>query len=147
MPVIHFETRHAGAAPGDQIPPFIADLPTGELTLRDLITRAVDEQVRVVHAQWLGDLAATRRVMDRQYLTQSEIDARAKAGAVTMPAALPAAPPGDVTTAAADALHAFERQRYVVYVDGRQITDLDDLVPLRLGSKVTFLRLVPLVGG
>jgi hypothetical protein len=65
-----------------------------------------------------------------------------------MPGGLPAAPStSDASTAAADALHAFERQRYVVYVDGRQVLDLDDIVPLRLGSKVTFLRLVPLVGG
>ncbi|MEU7917295.1 hypothetical protein [Micromonospora zamorensis] len=44
-------------------------------------------------------------------------------------------------------LEAFGRNGFVVLVDDRQITSLDDKVHLHAGSRVTFLKLVPLVGG
>jgi hypothetical protein len=45
------------------------------------------------------------------------------------------------------ALKAFERGQVLVLVDDRQVTELDDEVVLRPGSEVSFLKLVPLVGG
>lgn len=45
------------------------------------------------------------------------------------------------------ALTAFERGQVLLLVDDRQRTDLDEDVVLRSGSTVTFLKLVPLVGG
>ncbi|GAA2711520.1 hypothetical protein [Actinoplanes palleronii] len=45
------------------------------------------------------------------------------------------------------ALAAFTRNAFVVLVDDRQVTELDDEVHLHAGSRVTFLKLVPLVGG
>jgi hypothetical protein len=45
------------------------------------------------------------------------------------------------------AIAAFARRGYIVLVDDRQVTDLDAAVALRTGSEVTFLKLVPLVGG
>ncbi|MEU1679097.1 hypothetical protein ABZ422_08420 [Micromonospora zamorensis] len=44
-------------------------------------------------------------------------------------------------------LEAFGRNGFVVLVDDRQVTSLDDTVHLHAGSRVTFLKLVPLVGG
>ncbi|BCY08782.1 hypothetical protein [Actinoplanes sp. L3-i22] len=44
-------------------------------------------------------------------------------------------------------LAAFGRNAFVVLVDDRQVTELDEEVHLRAGSRVTFLKLVPLVGG
>lgn len=44
-------------------------------------------------------------------------------------------------------LEAFGRNAFVVLVDDRQVTELDEEVHLRMGSRVTFLKLVPLVGG
>jgi hypothetical protein len=44
-------------------------------------------------------------------------------------------------------LRAFARNRFVVLVGNRQAVDLDELIDLRQTSQVTFLRLVPLVGG
>ena len=44
-------------------------------------------------------------------------------------------------------LEAFGRNGFVVLVDDRQVEDLDAEVELRSGTEVTFLRLVPLVGG
>jgi hypothetical protein len=45
------------------------------------------------------------------------------------------------------ALNGFRRNAFFLIVDGRQVTDLDEVIPFRTTSQVTFLRLVPLVGG
>jgi hypothetical protein len=45
------------------------------------------------------------------------------------------------------AVEAFERPAYIVLVNDRQVTDLDAPVELGSGAEVTFLKLVPLVGG
>jgi hypothetical protein len=47
----------------------------------------------------------------------------------------------------AKALEAFEKNGFFVIVDGRQVEDLDEVIPLRESSEVHFLKLVPLVGG
>ncbi|MEH0971274.1 hypothetical protein V6U77_09100 [Micromonospora sp. CPCC 205546] len=44
-------------------------------------------------------------------------------------------------------LDAFGRNGFVVLVDDRQVTGLDERIRLHGGSRVTFLKLVPLVGG
>jgi hypothetical protein len=45
------------------------------------------------------------------------------------------------------ALEAFEANGVLILVDDRQVERLDEEVELRAGTRVTFLRLVPLVGG
>src|SRR6266511_835279 len=45
------------------------------------------------------------------------------------------------------AVAAFRRNGFVVFVDDRQVEDLDAQFDLRTGAEITFLRLVPLVGG
>ncbi len=45
------------------------------------------------------------------------------------------------------AVEAFARNGFILLVDDRQVLDLDEEVDVHAGSVVTFLRLVPLVGG
>jgi hypothetical protein len=45
------------------------------------------------------------------------------------------------------ALEGFRRNAFFLIVDGRQMTELDEPIPFRTTSQVTFLRLIPLVGG
>ncbi|WP_433390732.1 hypothetical protein [Micromonospora sp. KLBMP9576] len=52
--------------------------------------------------------------------------------------------PGERTRVTLD---AFGRNGFVVLVDDRQVTALDEQVRLYAGSRVIFLKLVPLVGG
>jgi hypothetical protein len=47
----------------------------------------------------------------------------------------------------ARALTAFERNGFMLLVDDRQLERLDDEVDVRADATITFLRLVPLVGG
>lgn len=45
------------------------------------------------------------------------------------------------------ALEAFESNGFLLLVDDQQVTSLDEEVHLRPDSRVSFLKLVPLVGG
>ncbi|WP_173080905.1 hypothetical protein [Phytohabitans rumicis] len=45
------------------------------------------------------------------------------------------------------ALDAFRRNGFVVLVGGHQVTELEHEVELSAGTEVTFLKLIPLVGG
>lgn len=45
------------------------------------------------------------------------------------------------------ALRAFEAQRLILLVNGRQIESLDEEIAIQPDTEVVFLRLVPLVGG
>ncbi len=45
------------------------------------------------------------------------------------------------------ALKGFRANGFLILVDDRQLDDLDEEIELRYDAKVSFLRLVPLVGG
>lgn len=52
--------------------------------------------------------------------------------------------PEEQTTRATE---AFLRNGFIVLVDDRQVDELDAVVELTRGTRITFLKLVPLVGG
>jgi hypothetical protein len=45
------------------------------------------------------------------------------------------------------AIEAFERNGFFILVDDRQVESLDDGIDIRLDTQVSFVKLVPLVGG
>lgn len=45
------------------------------------------------------------------------------------------------------ALAAFDQNGFLILVDDEQVTELDELIEVDLSTTVTFLKLVPLVGG
>jgi hypothetical protein len=47
----------------------------------------------------------------------------------------------------AKAIGAFQGNGFLVFIDDRQIMDLDETIPLTETSKISFLKLVPLIGG
>jgi hypothetical protein len=53
----------------------------------------------------------------------------------------------DATQQVEKALQAFEENGFILLVDERQAAGLDEWVELKPDSQVTFLKLVPLVGG
>lgn len=53
----------------------------------------------------------------------------------------------DLRRAVGDALDAFERKTYLVILDDRRLERLDERVTLTPVSRLTFWRLVPLIGG
>ncbi|WP_263353121.1 hypothetical protein [Acidicapsa acidisoli] len=42
---------------------------------------------------------------------------------------------------------SFEKNGFLVLVDGRQVTELDERLDLKENSEIDFIKLVPLVGG
>jgi hypothetical protein len=124
--------------PGDDgLPAVLIELAEETTTTRELIRRAVIEQVNVTKA----DAARSRAMLDRQYLTPEEVRAQAGTGTVRIPAAV------DGEAEIERALRAFVRGAFVVFCGGRQVETLDEVITLKLGEPVLFLRLVPLVGG
>ena len=47
----------------------------------------------------------------------------------------------------AKAIASFNGNGFLVFIDDRQITDLDEAIQLTPQTQVTFLKLVPLIGG
>jgi len=116
------------------------------ISVRELIRRAVAAQ--------LAELAAGRerldfrRALTRQYLTDAEVAAMAREGAVRLAARRPGPVPDLDPEAEADrAVAAFRRGVFAVFAGGRQLTSLDDVVRAGAAERVVFLRLTPLVGG
>ncbi|MEM7801269.1 MAG: hypothetical protein AAF633_18900 [Chloroflexota bacterium] len=45
------------------------------------------------------------------------------------------------------AIHAFRGNGFLLLVNDRQLTELDEVIDIRPDTEVTFLKLIPLVGG
>ena len=146
---IEVRSRVVGeSADQPDLAPVVLRLLDERLTVAELIRRAVEEQVRELTARRRLDAELARRALNRQYLSPEEIAVQAERGAVRFPAGRPARPePLDPAAESARALRAFEAGAYTVLVDGRRVDRLDEVVPFSPGTKVTFLRLMPLVGG
>jgi hypothetical protein len=137
---IEVRSRIPGPA-GDAPPSVLVGLASEQTTVRELIRRTVEEQIRELRA----DAARCRRALDRQYLSTEEIRAQAATGVVRyQPHDLTAPDPAREV----DRAHrAFTNGVIAIFVGGRQVTELDEPIEVRLGEPVTFLRLVALVGG
>lgn len=53
----------------------------------------------------------------------------------------------DVEAQCERAFAAFQENGFLLLVDERQVTELDEVIAIRPQTKVTFFKLVPLVGG
>lgn len=119
------------------VPPSWHEAP---LTLRDLVTEVVREQVK----------AFQERRADRRFLhalTAAQIAEGVERGKIDSGGRTEDEPDVDAEAAVAAALLAFEDGLYYVFVDNEHRTSLDDSIKLRTESRVTFLRLVALAGG
>lgn len=121
---------------------------TERLTVRNLILRTVDEQVRDLNArQELSHQEILKRFA-RQYQTEDEIRAlRNETGRAAFPARATKARIIDIERAKKQALEAFTSGRCVVFVGDEQMNSLDQTIELRTATKVQFLRVLPLQGG
>ncbi|QNP61646.1 hypothetical protein [Streptomyces genisteinicus] len=126
---------------GEELPAVRVRLADGRTTVRELIGHAVEEQIGALRA----DAARCRRSLDRQYLSETELQELARTGAVRTPSRVPAVP--QVPSEVARARAAFARGAFAVFAGGRQILDPDEWFTLRQGDRVVFLRTVALTGG
>ncbi|MEO6891426.1 MAG: hypothetical protein ABI324_20760, partial [Ktedonobacteraceae bacterium] len=130
------------------LPTIVLDFLHEEITVAELIRRTVEEQVRELQVARKLNAGEARRILNKQYLTQEEVDEQAAAGLVSLPVGTRA---GEPDIAIADevrrACRAFKKQAYLIITDGRRMTSLDEKILFRPGSSVTFIRLIPLIGG
>ncbi len=118
------------------------------ITVRQLIERAVAEQVRDLNAR--SELAHQEllRRFARQYLTEDEILAlREDEGRAMVMNPKSKAREISVEKSQSQALEAFSAGRCVVFVGDEQVPELDQEMVLGPATKVQFLRLLPLRGG
>ncbi|BEL07568.1 hypothetical protein Q0Z83_057590 [Actinoplanes sichuanensis] len=102
------------------------------VTARELLRERVREEVARFHATGglfhglVRPVAATETPQGFRLPGSTHIDGEAQADA---------------------ACAAFERNGFVMITGSRQIESLDELIDLRDGDSIAFIRLVPLVGG
>lgn len=147
---IEVHSRVAGGSAAEPVlEPVRLRLASERLTVAALIRRAVEEQVRELRVRQYLDAEAARRALDRQYLSADEIDAQAAGGVVRLrqPRRERRTRPVEAEAEVERALRAFEAGAYVILIDGRRVERLDEEVTVAPGTSVTFLRLMPLIGG
>jgi hypothetical protein len=109
------------------------------ITLRDLITRIVLQEVEAFRAR--QEERRLTRILSRAQIEQGVAVGKVDMGGHDLQQEV------DPEQAVGAALQAFEDGFYLVSLDGAQQKSLDQQVFVRPDSQVTFVRLVPLVGG
>lgn len=144
---VEVRSRIVGTFHPDEQPSNVAiDLLNEHLTVRELITQTVEEQVRDLLIHRKLDNEKARQILQRQYLTEEEIQKQATSGVVKQPSKKPHSYI-DSAVQVNKAILAFDNGTFMIVVDGRQLEDLDEMIALSPSSKVTFVRMTPLVGG
>ena len=118
---------------GSLVHAFTLDFLTEEITVRELIERRVYEEVqeynrsKPTHFRGLVQPVDAEETLNGYRLREPRrVDAEQQYDR---------------------AIGAFDRNGFVVLVDDRQVEALDDEITLTSSSSVSFLKLVPLVGG
>ncbi len=137
-----------GTSQEPALPTIRLDILHEEISVAELIRRTVEEQIRELQVARKLNVAQTQQVLDKQYLTQEEVAEQAETGTIRLaPATSPQEARVSTTAEVRKAWRAFEKQAYLVIVDGRRVTTLNEIVVFQPGSAVTFVRLMPLIGG
>jgi hypothetical protein len=137
------------------------ELPADRMTARDLIRCRIETEVAihnaVERARFSGETAAYEagRATPNEWLVTPGAVEQALNGIRSAYGPRPGLnlkTPGSMTLIESDpliavALEAFTRNGFFMIFDGRQVADLDEVLTVEHDSALTFLRLVPLVGG
>lgn len=112
----------------------------GMSTLRSLVKHLVTLQVE----------AFSQRQHDNQFirvLTTQSINDGCAAGRISSGGSGVCPKPVDLNAAITNALESFDDGLYLVAIDSQHIEKLDDAITLTPASRVTFIRLTPIIGG
>ncbi|MBL6987475.1 MAG: hypothetical protein ISR72_10665 [Methylobacter sp.] len=139
-----------GQAPvGAGLKPVYLELETECITVRDLIARAVTEQIQELLEQHRIEAGLVHLALARQYLSLKDIQKQAEMGRISLPVERkdPSAAIIDTDKEIKKAHSGFEAQAFQVLLDGVPLESLDENIVLKRETKIVFLRLTPLVGG
>lgn len=137
MPTVTVRARVPGGT-HEPLPDVFVESASDRLCLRQLIQRAVEEQLRDVAAG-----RARKSALDKQYLTDSQIRTLTPDGGARLSSDYAWAVP-DPTIEVDRAVRAFADGTCAVFVGGERIESLDEDVTVRLGEAVVFVRRAPL---
>lgn len=122
---------------------FELEYPSEDVTIREIITRRVEEEVsRVTQMQRNPDIIKTEHRMFLAGLTKLSPELLLNQDSIAKRRT-----PIDVAAAVNTAHKAFEAGNYFVLFDDIQYENLDEKIKLTSNSEVIFLRLTPLQGG
>jgi hypothetical protein len=117
---------------GDVIAESVVSFPVEKVNVRELIETRVDQEAEVAHIS-----KSMRRLMDR--LDDDEVSLNIQnRHKSTKP---------DKQKHKKLAVEAFQRGEFILFVNDRQFTELDEEMLVTPNTVIRFLRLVPLVGG
>jgi len=133
--MIELEARIVGSAESKGLGSVFLSPEQQDATAADLIRLGVDEQIRELLATRRLSASEAIRELRRQYQTAGSLSS------------LPDDARLDRTRETERALAAFSAGICLLFVDGEQVRDLDQRIPLAANTRVQFLRLVPLAGG
>ncbi len=122
-------------------PVFEISFPAETITIRDLITRRVEDEVAQVNAQKFLQKKTLQERMFLAGITNRAPETLLNADTPKRHKMI------DPVLAVNTALKAFEAGRYFVLINDTQIETLDEAIIITPETEAVFLRLTPLVGG
>ena len=122
---------------------FELDHPTETLTVRELITRRVEEEVARVNSTF----ADPKRIEPQHRMFLAGITGTSPEALLNGNSKSARRKPIDPRPAVKTALKAFEAGRYYILFNDQQVEHLEHQIKLTSKSQAVFLRLTPLVGG
>ena len=126
-------TIYDETAAGDRTNALTLDFLTARIPVRELIRRRVYEEVQEYNLSMPEYFKGLVQPTDAErVLNGYKLRERRKI---------------DWEEQARRAEEAFERNGFFLLVDDRQVESLDQEIDLKIGSEVSFIKLVPLVGG
>lgn len=133
-----------GPAGAERRPAVELRLVSERTTARDIIRRRVEAEVEAMN----GRRRAAAAVASQTRSLLIEVDPASAEGRLNpLLPRLRHAKPLDVDYEATRAVEAFNKRRFLLLFDDRQIDDLDEVVTVGTGSQAVFLYLTPLKGG
>lgn len=131
--MLHRLTLYDETVSGEKQEVLRLDLWTERITARELICKRVYEEVREYNLREPECFRGLVQPTDAErVLNGCRLRARRKI---------------DWEEQSRRALDAFERNGFFLLVDDRQVESLDEEIEIRLATEVSFVRLLPLVGG
>jgi hypothetical protein len=129
----HSLTIHDATTLGDTRPVFALEFLTEQITIRELIRRRVYQDVKDFNAAQSDTFHGLVKPIDaEQTLNGYKLKKSRQI---------------DWEVQADKAIEAFERNGFILLIDDHQAEELDADIVIRPGMSVTFLKLMPLVGG
>ncbi|MHA2163514.1 MAG: hypothetical protein ACXABF_13920 [Candidatus Thorarchaeota archaeon] len=137
-----------GVEEGPKLETIVLELMETKITIADLIRRVVEEQIWNLMNERKMEIKKARRALDRQYLSEVEVYSQAAGGQIKFPSRRSVKhrkmdPEREVLRAT----EAYKAGIYCILINGKRVESLEETLTLGDNSQVTFLRLMPLIGG